>query len=100
MKQQELFGLETAGHLEKLALYMPIVEKVHGKHHPEFHEVRELAEGIIRKAKAAGKERPGLQEEFARLREITGNYLVPGDVCESYEAVYRMLSDLDRAYEA
>ena len=100
MNQQLKFSKETAKHLKTLALYMPIVEKVHGKNHPEFHEARELAEGIMAKSLAAGDERPGLQEEFARLREITGNYLVPGDVCESYEAVYSMLSELDRAYEA
>ena len=36
---------------------------------------------------------PQLNAEFAQLREITKNYLVPDDVCESYEAVYRMLAD-------
>ena len=35
-----------------------------------------------------------------KLREITDNYTVPGDVCESYEAVYNMLAELDKAYEA
>jgi regulator of cell morphogenesis and NO signaling len=38
--------------------------------------------------------------EFARLREITDDYTVPGDVCETYEAVYGMLADLDKAYHA
>ena len=37
---------------------------------------------------------------FVKLREITDNYTVPGDVCESYEAVYNMLAELDKAYEA
>ena len=41
-----------------------------------------------------------LKEEFVKLREITDNYTVPGDVCESYEAVYNMLAELDKAYEA
>lgn len=46
----------------------------------------------------AGK--PDLVDEFVKLREITDNYTVPGDVCESYEAVYNMLAELDRAYES
>ncbi len=41
-----------------------------------------------------------MSEEFSRLREITGNYTVPGDVCESYEAVYKMLAEIDAAYNA
>ncbi|MFA7115408.1 MAG: iron-sulfur cluster repair di-iron protein, ric, partial [Candidatus Omnitrophota bacterium] len=28
------------------------------------------------------------------------DYTVPGDVCESYEAVYNMLSEVDQAYFA
>ena len=44
------------------------------------------------------QETPDLSQEFARLREITGGYTVPGDVCETYEAVYNMLAELDRAY--
>lgn len=41
-----------------------------------------------------------LDNEFKQLREITDNYTVPGDVCESYEAVYNMLSELDDAYKS
>ena len=52
-----------------------------------------------RKIKDAGSEVPDLNEEFAQLREITNNYTVPEDVCESYEAVYKMLAELDQAYQ-
>ncbi|HFI0330555.1 TPA: hypothetical protein ACGOU0_000971 [Streptococcus suis] len=55
---------------------------------------------LQKKAKDAGVEKPDLKEEFVKLREITDNYTVPGDVCESYEAVYNMLAELDKAYEA
>ncbi len=51
------------------------------------------------KTKAAGSGRPELNEEFAKLREITENYKVPGDVCEAYEAVYNMLAEVDKAYQ-
>ena len=52
------------------------------------------------KVKKAESEKPELENEFKQLREITDNYTVPGDVCESYEAVYNMLSEVDKAYHA
>lgn len=84
--------------LPRLEQYVPIVERVHGDHHPEFHEVRKLFDVINKKIKEAGSEKPELKVEFAKLREITENYTVPGDVCESYEAVYKMLAEVDEAY--
>ena len=83
-----------------LERFVPIVAKVHGKHHPEFHDVRKVFDTMIEKTRAAGAEKVELNDEFAKLREITDNYTVPGDVCESYEAVYNMLSELDEAYKA
>lgn len=85
-------------HLKTLQQFVPIVDRVHGKHHPEFHDVRKLFDAIAAKIKDAGTDRPELNEEFERLRAVTGNYAVPGDVCESYESVYKMLRDLDEAY--
>lgn len=79
-----------------LELYVPIVARVHGKHHPEFYEVGDLFEVINKKV---ASEKPELNEEFAKLRKITDNYKVPNDVCESYEAVYNMLEQLDKAYK-
>jgi len=79
---------------------VPVVARVHGKNHPEFYEVKELFDVLEEKTREAGSKVPELQEEFAKLREITSNYTVPGDVCESFEAVYTMLAELDRAYGA
>ena len=87
-------------HFQTLKQYVPIVERVHGGSHPEFHTVRELFDVIMDKTKEAGSKKPELSEEFSRLREITDNYKVLGDVCESYEAVYNMLAELDNAYHA
>ncbi|MDD4080763.1 MAG: iron-sulfur cluster repair di-iron protein, ric [Eubacteriales bacterium] len=100
MNEQATFDQVKKNHLKLLGQYVPVVDKVHGKNHPEFHEVRALAEDILRKAATAGKEKPRLDQEFARLREVTQNYQVPDDVCESYEAVYNMLSELDQGYYA
>jgi iron-sulfur cluster repair protein YtfE (RIC family) len=83
-----------------LEKFVPVVDRVHGNYHPEFHDVRKLFDTIKGKLKEAGTVKADLGEEFTKLREITNNYTVPGDVCESYEAVYKMLSELDEAYHA
>lgn len=82
----------------RLEQYVPIVDRVHGQHHPEFHDVRRVFEEVNQKVKSAEASKLNLDNEFKQLREITSNYTVPGDVCESYEAVYKMLSELDEAY--
>lgn len=82
-------------HWEKLTLYVPVVDRVHGGAHPEFHEVKRLFESLSDKIQAGQSD---LDQEFTELREVTDNYTVPSDVCESYEAVYAMLADADKAY--
>ncbi|MDW7672708.1 MAG: iron-sulfur cluster repair di-iron protein, ric [Bacillota bacterium] len=83
----------------RLVQFVPIVARVHGESHPEFHEVRKLFDVISAKVKASGSEKPDLDNELSQLRETTAHYTVPGDVCESYEAVYKMLAELDEAYQ-
>jgi len=92
------FNQVKESHFKTLKQYVPIVSRVHGGNHPEFHEVRQLFDSITEKTTAAGKNKPELDEEFSRLRAITNNYTVPQDVCESYEAVYNMLAEIDTAY--
>ena len=100
MSGKSIFSEAAERHLSTLEQYVPIVARVHGGNHPEFYEVKRLFDSIIMKIKASGMQRPELDDEFARLREITDNYLVPSDVCESYQAVYNMLAEMDRAYQA
>ncbi|MDD4566072.1 MAG: iron-sulfur cluster repair di-iron protein, ric [Eubacteriales bacterium] len=100
MSKQSIFYQENKNHFNTLEQYVPIVAKVHGGSHPEFHEVRKLFDSIVHKTKDAGANKPELNEEFVGLREITGNYTVPGDVCESYEAVYNILAEVDKAYNS
>ena len=100
MLKQSVFNEIRERHFKTLEQYVPVVARVHGGNHPEFHEVRKLFDTINKKTKEAGSERPELNEEFAKLREITNNYAVPIDVCESYEAVYKMLAEADNAYQA
>lgn len=100
MSNQLTFNEVRKRHFKTLEQYVPVVARVHGGNHPEFHEVRKLFDTITKKTKEAGSESPELNEEFTKLREITNNYTVPGDVCESYEAVYKMLAEVDKAYQA
>lgn len=80
---------------QRLVQYVPIVARVHGGSHPEFYDVHKIFNEIKEKI---NDEKPELDNEFKRLRQITDNYTVPGDVCETYEAVYNMLEELDKSY--
>lgn len=94
------FNEVTQRNLERLEQLVQVVARVHGVTHPEFHDVRKLFDEINAKIKEAESEKPELDNELKQLREITDNYTVPSDVCESYEAVYNMLAELDEAYQA
>lgn len=85
---------------EKLQLFVPIVARVHGENHPEFHDVHRLFDEISAKVKNAAPGKPDLDSELKQLREITNNFTVPDGVCESCEAVYNMLAEIDKAYQA
>ena len=92
---------ETANHyFEKLDLYTAAITRVHGKNHPEAFEVRDLFDAVKEKTEEAGPLQPDLEAEFTQLRVITDNYTIPEDVCETYAAVYNMLSETDQAYHA
>lgn len=86
-------------HWKKLELYVPIVDRVHGGSHPEFHDVKRVFDTMSQLLKEEPS-KTSLTEAFHELRVITSDYTVPNDVCESYEAVYHMLKDLDEAYQA
>lgn len=100
MTNKLTFNEAKQKNFQMLKQYIPIVDRVHGGNHPEFHEVRKLFDTIFEKTKDAGSNKPELYEEFTRLREVTNNYTIPRDVCESYEAVYSMLAEIDKAYHA
>lgn|SRR5699024_2586414 len=94
------FNEAVEQNLGRLEQYVPVVARVHGGSHPEFHDVKKIFDEVNVKIKNTGAGKPDLDNEFKELRQITDNYTVPGDVCESYEAVYNMLAELDKAYEA
>lgn len=86
--------------IKTLEQYVPVVERVHGEKHPEFYEVRKLFDQINEKIKDSDLETLELEDEFKELKKVTNDYTVPSDTCESYEAVYNMLSELDKAYNS
>lgn len=86
--------------LEKLELYVPVVARVHGESHPEFHKVHDIYKQMVEKMNETDSQKPDLGDEFKELRTVTDDYTVPCDTCESYEAVYQMLEELDKAYNS
>lgn len=98
MTDKKTFAQELEKQKETLDLYVPIVARVHGASHPEFLEVAKTYNQMIEKIEGAGFEDVKLDEDFANFRQITDNYKLPADTCESYEAVYNILSLLDKEY--
>lgn len=45
-------------HGSRLELYVPVVARVHGGSHPEFHDVRRIYDEMISKIQADGSGKP------------------------------------------
>jgi iron-sulfur cluster repair protein YtfE (RIC family) len=88
------FNTLKEDYFKTLDFYMPVVERVHGPHHAEIYDVAKVYEAM----KDHLEQNRSLEGDFKKLRDLTDNYRVPEDVCESYEAIYQMLSELDRTY--
>lgn len=99
-EQNRAFNELVENNFSTLDLYTTAITRAHGKHHPEAFEVRELFETMNKKVKEAGSGKPNLAEEFTKLRNITDNYTIPENVCETFAGVYNMLSEADQAYHA
>jgi len=100
MTNKMTFFKEQEKNFKTLKQYVPVVARVHGGTHPVFYEVQRYFDAIIDKSNDKSLEKSALTEEFIKLREVTHDYMVPNDVCESYEAVYKLLEELDKAYHA
>lgn len=82
-----------------LSKYVPIVDRVHGQHHPEFHDVVTVFDQLKSKVTGTKRKDVNLDNEFAQLKSITNDYEVPEDVCETYAAVYQMLEIINQSYD-
>lgn len=94
MKYTELFNQVQQEARETLDLFVPIVARVHGPTHAEFYEVEKLYQTLIDKL----EKHADLEKEFVALRQVTNDYRVPEDVCESYATVYQLLEELDQTF--
>lgn len=81
----------TNRHIEKAAQLAPIIERVHGKHHPEITRVRQIIEKL-----QSSDSTTKTMTLFQELRTVTENYAIPKDVCEAFEATYRALERADK----
>lgn len=93
------FYKENKEEFKTLKQYIPVVSKVHGKNHPEFFQVENNFNSLYEKLTNEQFQDAPLDEEFKNLREITNNYTVPEDVCESYEEVYNLSEKLDKNHK-
>lgn len=84
---------------EKLAMYTGAIAKVHSRLHPEVHEVKALYEDILSEVKQDEKS-AGLRKAFDRLVELTNNFEIPADTCETFAAVYQDLATANQLFRA
>lgn len=85
----------TNRYLEKAAQLAPIVEHVHGTHHPELTRVRQIIEELQSREDTATT-----LPLFQELRAVTENYAIPSGVCEAFEATYDALKRADQQLTA
>ena len=73
--------------------YAPIIERVHGANHPELTRVREITEQL-----AAADATTDVAPLLTELRRVTDGYAIPDDVCETFEATYAALAEVEAQY--
>jgi len=85
----------TNRHTETAAHLAPIIERVHGAHHPELTRVREITEEL-----QSSDDSTTTITLFQELRTVTENYAIPDGVCEAFEATYHALESADKQLTA
>ena len=76
-----------------LDVYTKAIAKVHRQHHPEVFQVRQVYEQIQKKIREGNLD---VKDEFKKLRDLTGNYAIPNDVCDAFRATYALLATFDK----
>lgn len=80
-------------HVSTALQLAPVIERVHGAHHPELTRVRELTHRLSQTSDTA--ETAALLRE---LRAVTNNFAIPHDACEAFTATYTSLKAADEAF--
>ncbi|NLJ72154.1 MAG: iron-sulfur cluster repair di-iron protein, ric [Syntrophomonadaceae bacterium] len=78
--------------------YTPVLVRVHGEAHPELASVLEVFKKINKAANEKNLDELELRANFQKLREITQDYSLPSDACETYIETYNMLARADKTY--
>ncbi|MCF0115155.1 MAG: iron-sulfur cluster repair di-iron protein, ric [Erysipelotrichaceae bacterium] len=73
--------------ITELNKILPVVERVHGDHHPELHEVAKLYKALLEG-----------EDVFEELRKVTSDYTAPSDACPTYIKTYNDLKKLDEEH--
>ncbi|HMM82652.1 MAG TPA: hypothetical protein PJ998_05685 [Terrimesophilobacter sp.] len=81
----------TDQNIARAAQFAPLIERVHGAHHPELTRVREITMQLQQAGNATRT-----SALFNELRTVTRNYAIPDDVCGAFEATYQALESADR----
>lgn len=79
---------------ERLDLYTTVIVRAHGDKHPEFRDIRSSFEKIQEKYRKI----TDLTSEYQTLREVTNDYTVPADTCETTESTFDLLKKSDELY--
>ena len=90
---------DVTNKLEDLDQLTRTIEKVHGRNHPERRGVRQLFWAIQANGQEAMLDKKTLALQLERLRTITANYTPPEDGCQGYQKTYRLLKEMDFAYQ-
>lgn len=85
----------TSQNLKTAAQLAPLIERVHGGHHPELTRVREITQELLQ---SGDSDRTSAL--FTELRAVTDNYAIPNNVCGAFEATYQALEQSDQALAA
>lgn len=80
-------------HMTTALQLTPLIERVHGAHHPELTRVRELTQQLGSATNDYVKE-----DLFRELRIITNSYTLPAGACEAFTAAYQALESAEKQH--
>lgn len=83
--------------LDQLKQFSDLVERVHGKAHPEYLVFKESLDKVIEGIK--NEDYSGLDEAFEGASNATDGYTLPEGACEAFTYVYNTTKELDQAYK-
>ena len=87
MSKQINLGVRKINTINKL---LPIIKKVHADTHPELAEVLRLYLEMMQEEKPLAEK----QALATQLQDMTQEFAIPEDACETFEKTYLLLGDI------